>query len=109
MTDSQKNHGVGFWLTVVATIAVLYVVSSGPENWLTWKGYVPSEVALVAYAPLIWIVERCPDGIQEMFGRWLALWHPSDWDEKMREQIGESFAKAVFEEMGEAFAKDAYC
>jgi tetratricopeptide (TPR) repeat protein len=108
MSESRKNRGVGFWPTAVAAIAVIYVASSGPGNWLALKGYVPSGVGLFVYAPLFWIVERCPKGTQEMFGRWLALWHPSDWDEKMREEIGEAIAKEAFKEMGEAIAKDAY-
>ena len=104
MTDSRRRGGVALWLTVVVTAAVFYVASSGPGNWLTLKGYVPSGISLFVYAPLCWIVEHCPEAAQEKFGQWLSLWHPSDWDEKMREQIGEALANGMLTEMADDLA-----
>jgi hypothetical protein len=90
MTDSRRKGSVGFWLTVVATVIVFYVTSSGPGNWLILKGYVPSAIGLFVYAPLFWIVERCPEATQETFVHWLSLWHPREYEERLRMQIREA-------------------
>jgi tetratricopeptide (TPR) repeat protein len=107
MTESRKTNGVALWLTVVAAVTVLYALSSGPANWVTLKGYVPSGISLFVSAPLFRIVGRCPDGMQEKFGLWLSLWHPRNWDEKMRLGMGEELDKALFNGMPEAIAREA--
>jgi hypothetical protein len=42
--------------------------------------------------------------MQEAFVRWLALWHPRDWDERMQEETGEAIAREIFKGMAEDFS-----
>jgi tetratricopeptide (TPR) repeat protein len=44
--------------------------------------------------------------MQEKFAHWLSLWHPSEYDEKMREE-GEALAKEVFNGMAEAIIRES--
>jgi len=104
MTDARKKPGVAFWLAVAATVTLFYVLSSGPVNWIALKGYLPDGAGTFIYAPVLWIVERCPESTQTAFVRWLSLWHPGDWDETFQEQLGEELAKEMFKGMAEDFA-----
>ncbi|MGE5326616.1 MAG: BON domain-containing protein [Deltaproteobacteria bacterium] len=103
MTDSRRKSGLALCLVATSIVALLYVLSSGPGNWLYWKGYVPEVAGNIVYAPLFWIVDRCPESVQKGFGRWLSYWHPSDWDETINEQIGEEFAREMFKGIADDF------
>jgi hypothetical protein len=86
---------------LLIALPVLYILSSGPGNWLTLKGYLSPNAAAVVYAPLFWVVDRCPAPAQDSFGRWASFWHPSDWNQKIHEQLGEALAKEIFQGMAD--------
>lgn len=100
MTDSRKKPGVAFWLTVVATTTLLYVLSSGPANWLALKGFLPEDAATVTYAPLFWIIERCPESAQTKFFEWLSLWRPAGWEKKVQKELAAQLTVQMMESLG---------
>jgi hypothetical protein len=101
MTESRKKPGVAFWLIVVATASLLYVVSSGPAIWMFCKGYLSERAFEVVYLPLTWIQERAPKSVQDVCGGWLSFWAPDDWEEEFNKELGQAIAKGILNKMAE--------
>lgn len=77
MSERRKQIGIGFCLTILVALFVLYVLSIGPAIWLVvnlMKNPEPGfNVIEAVYSPLDWIF---PDSgpTADLFNRYVDLW-----------------------------------
>ena len=68
--EAPRNPWVG-WLMWLILVPVLYVLSAGPLQWLTLKGYLPAEAGII-YLPLL----HLPESVLGPIMRYVEWWRP---------------------------------
>jgi hypothetical protein len=70
------------WPKLVVTallLAVLYVASAGPAEWLAEHELLPEAIyppLEIAYVPLAWIYTHGPEPLRDAFHWYRKLWNP---------------------------------
>ena len=60
MTTDRNSPGAGFWLTIVAVVALAYPVSLGPSCWVSSRRGVGASVVSVVYRPMLVAADVSP-------------------------------------------------
>jgi hypothetical protein len=78
MTPDRKKPGVAFWATVVVIVGlVLYVLGSGPCDYLFSHGYVSERTAKwmhALYLPYAWAYRHSPESAQRAAEAYCSWW-----------------------------------
>ncbi len=62
--NPRKQPGVAFWATVVATVALVYLLSLGPATWLAEQRHLSNGAMTTLYAPVFAAYENAPRPIR---------------------------------------------
>jgi hypothetical protein len=74
----RRNATLTICVAVLLLVPILYVLSSGPAVWLTYRGYIPDGTegpAARLYAPLLAIADTSEFG-NDLLRRYWVLWLP---------------------------------
>jgi hypothetical protein len=69
----QRNRAV-FAALIAFDLLVLYAFSYGPAWWMFTRGWISPETARVVYAPVDWVYNHSPTGVQESMDAYVSLW-----------------------------------
>ncbi len=78
MEGSRRKATFTICVAVLLLTPILYVLSSGPAVWLTYRGYIPDGSqgpAARLYAPLLAIADRS-ELCSDLLRRYWVLWLP---------------------------------
>ena len=82
--EQKRGWGIAGWVAIVLSVVLIaYPLSVGPATWLCLRlgspaWFVAFDHAL--YAPIGWILERCPPNVSDWWIRYQFWWAGVEWD-----------------------------